>query len=207
MPRHSSRRDALRSILAAGLAAFLAAAASIAAAEDRGGDFDFYVLTLSWSPTYCATTDHPDDRECISERRGFVVHGLWPQRERGYPEYCSSSAPRRLRSGALAAAGDLLPSPGLAQYEWDKHGRCSGLSPDAYFALMRRASEKVTVPREFAAPDRDRTVSPAALEAAFVAANPGLSNAGMAVICNRDGLAALRICLDKTLRLPELRGG
>jgi ribonuclease T2 len=189
----------LTAALAAALVFFIAAGAPLATAADRAGEFDFYVLSLSWSPSYCASTDHPDDRECGANRRGFVVHGFWPQRDRGYPEYCASTEPRRLAPSTLAAVADLLPSPGLAQYEWEKHGRCSGLGADAYFALMRRASEKVVVPPEFAAPRQDRMAAPAAIEAAIVAANPGLANAAMAVICNRDGLTSVRICLDKTL--------
>ena len=58
------------------------------------GDFDFYVLALSWSPSYCAIEgDGADPAQCANGRPyAFVVHGLWPQYEKGYPRDCETSA-------------------------------------------------------------------------------------------------------------------
>ncbi|MCB1968558.1 MAG: ribonuclease, partial [Candidatus Accumulibacter sp.] len=55
-----------------------------------GSGFDFYVLALSWSPAYCLIEgDRANKQQCAEERDlGFVVHGLWPQFESGYPEFC-----------------------------------------------------------------------------------------------------------------------
>jgi ribonuclease T2 len=48
------------------------------------GQFDFYVLNLSWSPEFC--NGHPSAAEC-SQHRAFTLHGLWPQNNNGtYPE-------------------------------------------------------------------------------------------------------------------------
>ena len=42
------------------------------------GTFDYYLLSLSWSPAYCLSD--PGAAECNGPRRfGFIVHGLWPQ--------------------------------------------------------------------------------------------------------------------------------
>ncbi|MGI9404557.1 MAG: hypothetical protein ACR2OF_08650, partial [Hyphomicrobium sp.] len=47
------------------------------------GEFDYYALVLSWSPTECLTsTRGRSDAQCArrdGKRYGFVLHGLWPQ--------------------------------------------------------------------------------------------------------------------------------
>ena len=51
------------------------------------GQFDFYVLNLSWSPEFCRV--HASAAEC-AQHRAFTLHGLWPQNSDGtYPEDCS----------------------------------------------------------------------------------------------------------------------
>lgn len=192
-------------LLAAGFLAL-----TIGAARTEGeapGDFDFYVLSLSWSPNYCATDDDPDRKQCDLAPAGFVLHGLWPQYEEGYPEYCASSASRWLKRSTLTAISDLMPSGGLARYQWDKHGLCSGLAEEDYFALMRQAFERVAIPAELKTISRDGKTTPEAIEAAFINANPGLSAVGIAATCNRGGLKEVRICLGKDLSLrtcPEV---
>lgn len=169
-------------------------------AQDRAGAFDFYVLSLSWSPAYCEADDNPDPAQCNLDLPGFTVHGLWPQYERGWPEYCQSAQPYRLPRSTVAQMSDLMPSGGFAQYQWQKHGLCTGLRPEAYAALLRSATEKVVIPDALKAPRSDVTISPSAIEDAFVAANPGLQTRGMAVTCRRDGQVEVRICLTKTLQ-------
>jgi ribonuclease T2 len=181
------------------LLALLLHAGASAAPRDAPGDFDFYVLSLSWSPSYCRFADDPDLSQCDLESRGFIVHGLWPQYERGYPSWCPSSLPRRVPAGVVDSIDDIMPSEGLIRHEWEKHGLCAGLYPNEYFSLVRRAFQKVRIPMEFTTATRDRRVNPAAIESAFAAANPGLSPAGMAAICSRGHFAELRICLDKSL--------
>ncbi len=182
-----------------------------ACAQNRPGDFDFYVLTLSWSPSYCAAQgSRADKAQCSGERPyAFVVHGLWPQFERGYPEYCDPSAPRipqRLIDGML----DLMPSPRLVINEWRKHGTCSGLGSTGYFAALRDARGRVTIPTEFVDPKSWRTVSPGDVEAAFLAANPGLPADGVAVTCDGRHLREVRVCVTRDLGFrpcPEIDRG
>ncbi len=170
-----------------------------ALAADRAGRFDFYVLSLSWSPSYCeAEGGARDDAQCESGRRyGFLVHGLWPQYERGYPADC----PTRLApSGAdIRAVADLMPAPGLVRHEWRKHGSCSGLSPTAYLKTVRAAREAVRIPAAFRRLDTYVMVSPAEVEAAFVAANPGLRPGGVSVVCDGRRLREVRVCLTRGL--------
>ncbi|KAB1075858.1 ribonuclease T2 family protein [Methylobacterium soli] len=173
--------------------------------EGRGGGtpgaFDFYVLALSWSPTYCEIAGaRRDDRQCAPGRGlGFVVHGLWPQYERGYPQNCSAveRAPTRQ---AMEAAGEVYPSEGLARYEWRKHGTCSGLDPAAYFRAAKDARMAVTIPDDFKAAGSDRKAAPIEIARAFVLANRGLRPDMMSVTCARGQLQEVRICFSKDLR-------
>ena len=197
----------IRSVVGLALAGLMLA--SGARAQDfggfrRGGDagsFDFYVLALSWSPTYCETRGaRRDERQCAPGRGlGFVVHGLWPQYERGYPENCSSveRAPTRQ---ALDVAGEVFPSEGLARYEWRKHGTCSGLDPTSYFRAAREARMAVTIPEALKAGGDERRVAPVEIARQFVLANRGLRPDMMAVTCSRGQLQEVRICFTKDLR-------
>jgi ribonuclease T2 len=172
-----------------------------AQAQRRGepGQFDFYVLALSWSPTYCETSGRRGDpTQCGGRPFAFVVHGLWPQFERGYPEFCQRDAPR-IPDALLNSMLDLMPSRQLVIHQWRKHGTCSGQSTDGYFALLRRARARVTIPESFRRLDDYRLVSPNEVETAFIAANPGLDRDMIAVDCDRRYLREVRICLSREL--------
>ncbi len=168
------------------------------------GRFDFYVLALSWSPSFCARqapARRAREPQCNGRPYAFVVHGLWPQFEHGYPSFCQVPAPRLDRAlvdRALALA--LMPSRSLVYHEWNRHGTCSGLSPQAYFAAIRRARAAVTVPPAYRDLERPLTVVPAAVAAAFVKANPGLSRDDMAVSCDRKRLTEVRLCLSRDFK-------
>lgn len=169
--------------------------------------FDFYVLALSWSPTYCELEGAPHDRQCRGDRvYGFVVHGLWPQFERGYPEYCTAG-PTRPSERTIRAVLDIIPDAGLARHQWQKHGTCSGLTPEGYFATTRQALAKVTIPRAFErVPGRD-VMSAIDVERAFQQANRDIANDAIAVSCERNRLEDVRICLTKSLQFrscPEV---
>lgn len=166
------------------------------------GDFDFYVLALSWSPGFCELDgDRTRNREQCGEGAGlrFVVHGLWPQNERGYPSDCGPAgrSPSRI---ALEQAEGVFPTESLARYEWRKHGTCSGSSPSDYFRDVRRARDKIAIPPPLAKAERDQTWTAIDLERAFAAANPGLRPDMMSVACKRGVLQEVRICLTRDLR-------
>ena len=185
------------------LAAALFALASPALAQRGGGtpgEFDFYVLALSWSPNYCEVQgDRPGSRQCEPGRNlGFVVHGLWPQYDRGYPSNCG--AERFVPRYALDEAKGVYPDEGLARHEWRQHGTCSGLSPTEYFRAVRAARDKVRIPEAMTALDRDSETTPQANERAFSDANPGLRPDMMSVQCRRGALQEVRICMTRDLR-------
>src|SRR5882724_10909512 len=141
-------------------AAVLALTLSVAAAQDHrqntAGEFDFYVLSLSWSPSFCESAgerapDRVPQQQCKERPYSFVVHGLWPQYEKGFPEYCQVPSPR-LDRGIVSSMLDLMPAPRLIFREWDKHGTCSGLSPRAYFDTVRKARAVVKIPDAYIEP-------------------------------------------------------
>lgn len=169
--------------------------------QNAPGQFDFYVLALSWSPSYCEAVherapNRAPDPQCGGRPFAFVVHGLWPQYERGFPSYCQVPAPR-LDRAVVGGALDMMPSPRLVFHEWDRHGTCSGLSPNAYFEAMRKARAVVKIPPGFIELDKPITVKPAEVADAFVDANPGLSRAGLAVTCDSKRLSEVRLCLNR----------
>ncbi len=210
-----SRFDSLSKVLisltllaGAGLVGLAAPAVAQDRRQNTPGEFDYYVLSLSWSPSYCEDAAERGNNgrntqvQCGGRPYSFVVHGLWPQYESGYPEYCQQPAPRLQRS-IVSSMLDLMPAPGLIFNEWDKHGTCSGLSDRAYFETVRKARAVVKIPDEYLQLSETKTVAPADIEDAFVKANPGLSNSGIAVTCNRTRLSEVRICLNKDLQFRD----
>jgi ribonuclease T2 len=163
------------------------------------GNFAFYLLSLSWSPGFCLSS--PGSAECNGPRRyGFILHGLWPQNEQGWPEYCDVHRP--VPDDVVAGISDLMPARGLVYHEWSAHGTCSGLEPRDFFALVRRARESIAIPPELSNPTRALEQSPAAIAGAFVRANPRLPADSVAVTCSAQGAPRLRevhICLDREL--------
>jgi ribonuclease T2 len=184
-----------------------------ARAEASPGDFDFYVLALSWSPTHCASEagqGRDDDLQCRSGRAyGFVVHGLWPQFMQGWPTYCATDAPRRVDVTVMEAAMAVSPSQKLVQHQWEKHGTCSGLGQGAYFRAAARAAGSVRMPERFVRPDRPVVTSADAVREEFLRTNPFLEASAVVVTCRRKDIGEVRVCLDKELRpracSPQLR--
>ncbi|MET0968645.1 MAG: ribonuclease T2 [Tardiphaga sp.] len=199
----------LRRLLALGWLGFAALGSVSASAQDRRqnapGEFDFYVLSLSWSPSFCEAAQERGgnrrsaDIQCGGRPYSFVVHGLWPQYDSGFPNYCERPSPRLARN-IMTSMLDLMPAPGLIFSEWDKHGTCSGLGQRGYFEAIRKARAGVKIPDEFLDLQQARTIAPDAVEDAFIKVNPGLSHAAVAVSCDRNRLTEVRICMSKDLQ-------
>lgn len=169
--------------------------------QNAPGEFDFYVLSLSWSPSFCEAAGERGKaprQQCGPRPFSFVVHGLWPQYEKGFPEFCRVPAPR-LDRNIVSSMLDLMPAPRLVFHEWDRHGTCSGLSPRAYFEMIRKARAVVKIPPQFIDLKSTLTVTPNEVEEAFVAANPGLTPSGISVGCDNKRLREIRICMTREL--------
>jgi ribonuclease T2 len=196
----------LKRLIAAALLAIVAAVPALAqgTGEVRGGpagNFDFYVLALTWSPGFCEAEGGRKARDQCEPGRGlgFTVHGLWPQFERGYPIECAPAA-RTPSRPALEEVRGVYPDEGLARYQWRRHGSCAGKSPADYFRDVRRARERINIPDAFRSLSREVRMTPLDIERAFTDANPGLRPGMMAVVCRRGMLQEVRICFEKDLR-------
>ncbi|MCI0476286.1 MAG: hypothetical protein L0Y55_08565 [Anaerolineales bacterium] len=149
------------------------------------GQFDFYVLALSWSPDYCATDGADDAQQCsIGRKLGFVLHGLWPQYNRGYPSYCATT---KMPADVKTKFPALYPSSKLYDHEWEKHGTCTGLTPEQYLALSKRLKDAVIIPDSYRAPEQPFRVTATRLKQDFGAANSNQIESSLAVYCSGSG--------------------
>ena len=164
------------------------------------GQFDFYLLNLSWSPEFCAT--HGDSPEC-GRNLGFVVHGLWPQDTSGdYPQHCSDAP----GPSDPQADTDIMPTASLVDHEWETHGTCSGLGANDYFAAIHKVYAAVKIPTNIGVGGDAGGVTPDDLLARFASANPGYPAASFALSCGNNRLTAVEICLSKDLQPEACQG-
>ena len=181
-------------------ASILLLATPVSADGEAAGDFDYYVLALSWTPSWCAETG--DDRgapQCdAGAGYGFAVHGLWPQYEAGWPSYCRTIArdPSRSQTNAMA---DIMGSGGSARYQWKKHGRCAGLAADDYFETVRAAYDAVQRPDVFRRLTEEIELPASIVEAAFLEVNTDMVADGVTITCKAGRIQEVRICLNQDL--------
>jgi len=159
-----------------------------------GEPYDYYILNLSWSPEFCAT--HQDNEQCPAHP-GFVVHGLWPERNDGsYPQNCAP------RPGTISPAlwAGTIPTAYLAQHEWETHGTCTPYDPTTYFGLIRKAFQSIKIPTEFTATTHETMEPPAAILEAFAKVNTGFPAGGIVLSCGNNRLTAIELCFDKNIK-------
>ncbi len=175
--------------------------AGTAGVRDKPGAFDYYTLVLSWSPSYCASEGRDRrDRQCdAAKRHGFVLHGLWPQYDRGWPEDCFTGRRPWVPQDVIGTMLDVMPNRNLIIHEYRAHGTCSGLGPEAYFAAARALYQRLKIPARYAEPHRAFSLSPQNIERDFAAANPWLKPETMAVTCRNRKLFDIRICFNRDL--------
>jgi ribonuclease T2 len=175
-----------------------------AQAQDIAGEFDYYVMALSWSPNWCALEGDGRDSPQCDDGTGFgwVLHGLWPQYEDGWPERCRTrfSEPTRRQTEGMA---DIMGTSGLAWYQWNKHGVCSGLSPADFYALAREAYGRVTLPEVFMRLDEAVALPAGVVEEAFLRENPELTADGLTVTCRSGMIQEARVCLTRDLEFRD----
>lgn len=186
------------------LFAVLALVASPACAQDRAGEFDYYVLSLSWSANWCALQgDNRASPQCDDDTaHGWVLHGLWPQFERGFPANCPRIHPNPSRA-VTADMADIMGTSGAAWHQWNKHGVCAGVNADDYFALSRDAYERVVRPDVFRNLDKPVTLPASLIEDAFVRDNPDMPRDGLTVTCKSGYIQEVRICLTRDLEFRK----
>jgi ribonuclease T2 len=176
-------------------------------ADNAPGSFDYYLLTLSWAPEFCAThSGNASSSECDPKRHyGFVVHGLWPENNNGsYPQHCGSAQP--VSQSIVQELLPIIPDRGLIQHEWATHGTCSGLDAQNYFGNVEKAFHQLQIPPEYRAPSQPIQASPADIEQKFAAANHAPSGA-FRVSCSGSEFVAVEACLTKDLQYRQCGSG
>lgn len=164
------------------------------------GDFDYFLLTLSWAPEFCASNPKgAKSAECDPKKHmGLVVHGLWPQYDNGkWPQDCASTPP--VASSTINHMMPIMPGKDLIQHEWSKHGTCSGLAVQDYFGAIEKLYNGLEVPDEFKKPSASAQTNAAEIEKKFVAANNAPKGA-FRVSCPQNEFSAVEICLTKDLQ-------
>ncbi len=174
--------------------------APLVAEGERAGEFDYYVLALSWSPNWCEVEGDAKGSDQCDPRHdhGWVMHGLWPQFHRGWPSYCRTveQAPTRRMTSEMA---DIMGTSGLAWHQWKKHGTCSGLSAQGYFDLSRQAYEQIERPAIFRKLDKTIKLPASVVEDAFLSANTNLDRDSLTITCRDGHIQEARICLSRDL--------
>jgi ribonuclease T2 len=163
----------------------ISASAISALTENQLDNFDYFILSLSWSPDYCATDGENDVQQCaVGRKLGFVLHGLWPNYTRGYPSYCTEEKlPQELED----QFNGLFPSDKLYDHEWEKHGTCSGLSPENYLLASQQLKATTIIPDAYQAPEAPFRTTSQELQAEFASSNPDFSESSVAVYCSGSG--------------------
>ncbi len=165
-------------------------------AQERGepGRFDFYLMNLSWAPEFC--TIHGTAPECVA-RPGFILHGLWAQNNDGsYPVFCSEEpGPARPEQNL-----DITPDLSLLRHEWAKHGTCSGVGPQRFFAMEHQAFRSLRIPPQIEHVDHEISMTPDAILGLFAEANPAFPAGSILLSCGRNHLTAIEACFSKDLR-------
>lgn len=177
------------------------------AQNHKAGAFDYYVLALSWSPSWCALEgDARDSDQCDARHdHGWILHGLWPQYENGYPQFCQTakSPPSRSMTRDMA---DIMGTPGLAWHQWKKHGTCTDLEARRYYEASRAAYKQINRPDILRRLTKEISVAPKVIEQAFLEANPGLMADQITITCKQGHIQEARICLTRGSLKPRTCG-
>lgn len=190
----------MRSVPAAVLL-LLAAAAGPAWADQCGpargevGRFDYYLLSLSWSPAYCATPAGRDNkRQCGGPQSyGMVVHGLWPQYTDGSWPQCCRRVPDPRPSAEVDKASRVMIGDQLLRHEWRKHGACDLGGSDDYFARINRLVDRLGLAPDLPAAGVER------IRVTELKRNWAVPADSIAVRCRGRRLTEVHICLDRGL--------
>jgi ribonuclease T2 len=161
-----------------------------------------YTLALSWSPEFCKP--RADDRshafQCggQSGNFGLVVHGLWPESGKTWPQWCE--ARNALTPADIRGAMCLMPSERLVARQWAKHGSCMVKRPANYLKVIRVLRSGLRLP-DYDRISREDGLTAGRIRAAFADANPGWPESAIGVRLNARGwLEELRLCYSRTFR-------
>ena len=183
-----------------------------------------HVLAISWQPGFCETaSDKPECKSQTTSRfdaTNFSLHGLWPQP--GTNIYCGvgdnaiaiDKAGRwrdlemdRIRDEIWRDLQQVMPGTRshLHKHEWVKHGTCTGVDVNAYYArsIALMAELNASPLQAFFAGSIGKTVTARAIRKAL---NQGFGlGAGerLRVSCKRDQDSGRQLIVELTLGLAN----
>jgi len=161
-----------------------------------------YTMALSWSPAFCRTREgsRAHAAQCSGDNGSFglIVHGLWPQGSRTWPQWCPTRetlTPAEVRRNMC-----MMPSARLIARQWAKHGSCMTRRPETYFAVTRVLWDSLRIP-DYDRISREDDLTAGRIRQAFADGNPGWSASQVGVKLNRDGwLEEIRLCYGPRFR-------
>ena len=92
------------------------------------------------------------------------------------------------------------------EHEWSKHGTCTTLSPEGFFATARQAYTSVTIPEFFKSLDHQAQMSPVQILTLFYKANPTFPQGSFNLSCGNNQLTAIEACFDKDIHAIACQG-
>jgi ribonuclease T2 len=166
---------------------------------------DYYMLSLSWSPQYCygANSNSDNKIQCVDNKFGFVVHGLWPQKNGAsgkcdQPRNCTDSI---VDTQVVKENLCILPSVKLIQGEWQKHGSCAFSTPKDYYLNVNKLWNGINKPDLIALQFNNNRLKVDDVINAFIKENKGLNKQNINVIMNnKKFLEEVRICYSKDMQ-------
>lgn len=161
-----------------------------------------YTLALSWSPEFCKPRrgDRSHAFQCSGKAGSFglVVHGLWPEGARDWPQWCE--APRALTPAEVRSALCLMPSERLVARQWAKHGSCMVKRPDAYLKVIGILRGGLRLP-DYDRLSRKQGLTAGGIRSAFADANPDWPENAVGVkLSERGWLEEIRLCYSRRFR-------
>jgi ribonuclease T2 len=182
-------------------------AATPAPSQENSASFDYWVLSLSWSPQFCVENsfgsgsygigDNSTSRQC-DRGYAFVVHGLWPQYETGRPDDCKSD--ERVTRELADRMMPLMPDANLVRHEWREHGACSGLAINDYFMTVESVYRSFVIPESYKESKQFITTNLLDLKRDFMNVNPKLEEDQFALQCSGRFLREVRVCYDRNFK-------
>jgi ribonuclease T2 len=161
-----------------------------------------YTLALSWSPEFCKTRaeDRSHAFQCSGKSGSFglVVHGLWPESAKSWPQWCE--AKNALTPADVRGAMCLMPSERLVARQWAKHGSCMVKRPANYLKVIGILRSGLRFP-DYDRVSREDSLTAGRIRAAFADANPAWPESAIGVKLNARGwLEEIRLCYSKRFR-------
>lgn len=191
------------------------------------GNFDVYILAMSYENDFCL--NRPEKPECgINQGKyGMVLHGLWPNvlnDPKHTYAYCGIPAEKvgknwcdreidissKLSSSELAALTEVMPGAQscLHNYQWHKHGSCSGLEVGQFYREAESLARKFRGLKGFNGFIRDNARKSVTRQEMMDALASDLGEAGRDAVvlqCRRDGKKVYFVELHMTLLRNELQ--